>query len=191
MDHELTKLPYGMEDLEPHISAKTLEFHHGKHHQAYVNNLNTLKTGTPFENASLETIIKDAEGAIFNNAAQVWNHSFYFSGLCPGGRDMPDGRLSRNCSMSTRPRNDTDIAVPWKTPRTSLIPRQWRVQGCARITEEKESSMKKNISNISTISLKSLSSMSLFPKTSSLVWKGNFIFQFPHRLRSWSYCDDL
>ena len=81
MKIELPALPYDMNVLAPNISAKTLEFHHGKHHQAYVTNLNNLIPGTKFENASLETMIKEAEGPVFNNAAQVWNHTFYFSGL--------------------------------------------------------------------------------------------------------------
>jgi len=81
MKFELPKLPYEMNALEPNISAKTLEFHYGKHHQAYITKLNNLIPGTKFENASLETMIMEAEGSIFNNAAQVWNHTFYFSGL--------------------------------------------------------------------------------------------------------------
>ena len=81
MKFELPKLPYEMNALEPNISAKTLEFHYGKHHQAYITKLNNLIPGTKFENASLETMIMEAEGPIFNNAAQVWNHTFYFSGL--------------------------------------------------------------------------------------------------------------
>ena len=79
MDFELPKLPYALNALEPVISQKTLEFHYGKHHQAYVNNLNNLVPGTKFENASLETIIKDADGGIFNNGAQVWNHTFFLT----------------------------------------------------------------------------------------------------------------
>jgi len=78
MPFELPKLNYAYEALEPVISKKTLEFHHDKHHAAYVNNLNNLVKGTKFENATLETIIKEAEGGIFNNGAQVWNHTFYF-----------------------------------------------------------------------------------------------------------------
>lgn len=81
MKIELPKLPYEMNALEPYISANTLEFHYGKHHQAYVTNLNNLIVGTKFENASLETIVMEADGPIFNNAAQVWNHTFYFSAL--------------------------------------------------------------------------------------------------------------
>ena len=93
MIHELPKLPFGPGDLEPHIGERTLEFHHGKHHQAYVDNLNKLIVGTPFENASLEAIVKEAEGPIFNNGAQVWNHSFYFSGFSPKGGGQPGGAL--------------------------------------------------------------------------------------------------
>ena len=83
MKFELPKLPYNLNELEPTISNKTLEFHYGKHHQAYVNNLNKLIVGTKFENADLETIIREADGGIFNNGAQVWNHTFYFEAFSP------------------------------------------------------------------------------------------------------------
>jgi len=79
MAFELPKLPYEKNALEPYISAKTLEFHYGKHHQAYVTKVNGMIEGSEFENASLEDIIKKADGGIFNNGAQVWNHTFYFS----------------------------------------------------------------------------------------------------------------
>jgi Fe-Mn family superoxide dismutase len=75
----LPALPYAMDALEPYISKTTLEFHYGKHHQNYVNTLNTLIEGTEFENLSLEQIIERAKGGIFNNAAQVWNHTFYWN----------------------------------------------------------------------------------------------------------------
>ena len=78
MAFELPKLPYAYDALQPVISKQTLEFHHDKHHAAYVNNLNKLIAGTEFENADLLTIITKADGGIFNNAAQVWNHTFYF-----------------------------------------------------------------------------------------------------------------
>lgn len=94
MSVELPKLPYDLDALEPHISKKTLEFHYGRHHQAYVNNLNNLIAGTKFENATLETIVKEAEGGIFNNAAQVWNHTFYFTGFSPAGANEPSGDLA-------------------------------------------------------------------------------------------------
>ena len=89
MAFELPQLPYAQNALEPYISEKTFEFHYGKHHQAYVNNVNNLIQGTEFENASLEDIIKNAEGGIFNNGAQVWNHTFYFMQFSPDGCDEP------------------------------------------------------------------------------------------------------
>jgi superoxide dismutase, Fe-Mn family len=91
MSFELPKLSYALNALEPHISQKTLEFHYGKHHQAYVNNLNNLVPGTKYEKASLETIIMEADGGIFNNGAQVWNHTFYFESLSPNGGGEPHG----------------------------------------------------------------------------------------------------
>lgn len=93
MTHELPKLPYANNALEPAISAKTIEFHHGKHHQTYVNNLNNLIIGTEFENADLETIIRKADGGIFNNAAQVWNHTFYFFSFSANPQKEPTGKL--------------------------------------------------------------------------------------------------
>ncbi len=95
MNHILPGLTFGPKDLEPHISERTIEFHYGKHHQAYVNNLNKLIEGTKFEQASLEDIIRDAEGGILNNGAQVWNHSFYFSCLSPKGGGNPKGALGK------------------------------------------------------------------------------------------------
>jgi Fe-Mn family superoxide dismutase len=93
MAFTLPDLPYAKDALEPHISAETIDFHYGKHHQAYVNNLNNLVPGTEFENASLEEIIKKAEGGIFNNGAQVWNHTFYWNCLSPNGGGAPEGKL--------------------------------------------------------------------------------------------------
>ena len=91
---ELPKLPYEMNALEPHISQKTLEFHYGKHHNGYVNNLNKLIAGTPFENKSLEEIVKTAQGGMFNNAAQVWNHTFYWNCMTPNPKKtVPTGKL--------------------------------------------------------------------------------------------------
>ncbi len=89
----LEALPFAMNALEPHISEKTLEFHYGKHHQTYVNTLNTLIEGTPFENKSLEEIIKTSDGAIFNNAAQVFNHTFYWNCLTNNHEPTPEGKL--------------------------------------------------------------------------------------------------
>ncbi len=94
MAFELPKLPYKPDALSPFISAETIEFHYGKHHQAYVNNLNGLVPGTEFENSDLESIIKKAEGPVFNNAAQIWNHTFYFESFSKDGRKVPAGLLA-------------------------------------------------------------------------------------------------
>ena len=94
MQHQLPPLPYPMDALQPHISKETLEYHYGKHHQAYVTNLNNLIKGTEFEHLSLEEIIKKAPACgIFNNAAQVWNHTFYWNSLSPQGGGQPEGPL--------------------------------------------------------------------------------------------------
>ena len=89
----LSPLPYARDALAPHISAETLDFHYGKHHQAYVNNLNGLIAGTEFATASLEEIVCRSNGPLFNNAAQVWNHTFYWESLAPSG-GSPTGRLA-------------------------------------------------------------------------------------------------
>ena len=93
MTFELPKLPYDMDALEPQISKETLEYHYGKHHQAYVNNLNKLVADTADENKSLEEIMTSATGGLFNNAAQVWNHTFYWNCLKPNGGGEPTGKL--------------------------------------------------------------------------------------------------
>ncbi len=93
MAFSLPKLPYANNALEPVISEKTINFHYGKHHQAYVNNVNNLIKGTEFENASLEEIIKKADGGIFNNGAQVWNHTFYFMQFSADGCKAPKDEL--------------------------------------------------------------------------------------------------
>lgn len=89
----LEALPFANNALEPHISETTINFHYGKHHQTYVNTLNTLVENTEFENKSLEEIIKTSQGGIFNNAAQVWNHTFYWNCLTPKSTSMPKGKL--------------------------------------------------------------------------------------------------
>ena len=95
MAHELPELPYAKDALEPHISAETLDYHHDKHHAAYVNNLNNLVPGTEFEKMALEDIVKNAPaGGVFNNAAQVWNHTFYFNGMGPGCGGEPTGAVA-------------------------------------------------------------------------------------------------
>jgi Fe-Mn family superoxide dismutase len=94
MAFELPSLPYAKNALAPHISEETLEFHYGKHHKTYVDNLNNLVPGTEFEGKSLEDIIKESSGGIFNNAAQVWNHTFYWHCLSPNGGGEPTGELA-------------------------------------------------------------------------------------------------
>ncbi len=95
MSYELPPLPYAKDALQPHISAETLEFHHGKHHATYVTNLNNLVPGTAFEGKSLEEIITSAPaGGIFNNAAQVWNHTFYWNCLAPNAGGEPSGAVA-------------------------------------------------------------------------------------------------
>ena len=99
MAHTLPALPYGLDALEPNISRSTLEFHHGKHHAAYVTNLNNLVAGTDLEDKSLEDTITAVAGdagkaGVFNNAAQVWNHSFYWQCMKPGGGGQPTGALA-------------------------------------------------------------------------------------------------
>jgi Fe-Mn family superoxide dismutase len=94
MTHSLPPLPYSQDALEPHMSAETFEYHYGKHHQAYVTNLNSLIKGTEFENAELVEIIKKSSGGIFNNAAQVWNHTFFWQCMKPNGGGEPKGALS-------------------------------------------------------------------------------------------------
>ena len=90
---ELPALPYAKNALEPHISPETLDYHYGKHHQAYVTNLNNMIAGTEHESASLEDIIRNSSGGLFNNAAQIWNHSFYWNCLGPQGGGEPGGAL--------------------------------------------------------------------------------------------------
>ena len=95
MQHTLPALPYAQDALAPHISVETLEFHHGKHHQAYVTNLNNLIKGTEFENLDLEAIVKKAPaGGIYNNSAQVWNHTFFWHSMKPNGGGEPSGALA-------------------------------------------------------------------------------------------------
>ena len=94
MEYQLPELPYAKGALTPHISAETIEYHYGKHHKAYVDKLNKLIPGTEFEDMQLEDIIKKASGGIFNNAAQIWNHTFYWNCLSPKGGDEPSGEIA-------------------------------------------------------------------------------------------------
>ncbi len=90
----LPDLPYAKEELQPYLSAETLEFHHGKHHNAYVTNLNGLIEGTDFAGKTLEEIVMQSEAGVFNNAAQTWNHTFYWDSMKPGGGGEPAGELA-------------------------------------------------------------------------------------------------
>jgi Fe-Mn family superoxide dismutase len=92
--HTLPPLPFAQDALAPHISKETFEYHYGKHHQAYVTNLNNLIPGTEFENLPLEEIIKKSSGGIYNNSAQVWNHTFFWNSLKPNGGGEPTGALA-------------------------------------------------------------------------------------------------
>ena len=91
---ELPALPWAREALAPHISAETIDYHYGKHHQAYVTNLNNMIKGTEFENMDLVAIVKKSQGGMFNNAAQIWNHTFYWNSLSPKGGGEPSGKLA-------------------------------------------------------------------------------------------------
>lgn len=100
MNHHLPKLPYEKDALKPYISEETLDYHYGKHHQGYVDKLNGMLPGSKFEDADLITIIKNADGGIFNNAAQVWNHTFYFESFSADGRREPAGELAEAINAS-------------------------------------------------------------------------------------------
>lgn len=100
MAHTLPSLPYAMDALEPHISRETLEYHYGKHHRTYVEKLNGLIEGTEFASASLEDIVRRSSGGVFNNAAQVWNHTFYWHCLSPQGGGAPKGALAKAIDAS-------------------------------------------------------------------------------------------
>ena len=119
MTIELPPLPYPMNALEPSISRETLEYHYGKHHQAYVTNVNNLLPGSGLENLSLEEIIKKSTGGIFNNAAQVWNHSFYWECLSPKGGGEPKGALA-NAIVKTFGSFDQFIEQFTKTAMTTF-----------------------------------------------------------------------
>lgn len=94
MEHTLPALPYAPDALAPHMSKETFEYHHGKHHQAYVTNLNNLIKGTEFESMSLVDIVRKSSGGMFNNAAQVWNHTFFWEGMKANGGGAPTGKLA-------------------------------------------------------------------------------------------------
>ena len=133
MAFELPPLPYPRDALAPHISAETLDFHHGKHHQAYVTNLNNLTKGTEFEAMSLEDIVRKSQGGMFNNAAQIWNHTFYWNCALAQGRRRahrqarrrdPQGlrlasRSSRRSSARPRSAPSAPAGPGWSSARTA------------------------------------------------------------------------
>jgi Fe-Mn family superoxide dismutase len=116
MKHELPELPYPSNALEPHISAETLAFHHGKHHRTYVDKLNELIPGTPYEKMALEEIIRSASGGIFNNAAQIWNHSFYWNCLSPDGGGAPAGKIAERMIVNT-----SNAGTPLTDDKTPIL----------------------------------------------------------------------
>jgi len=101
MEHTLPALPFAIDAMAPHYSKETLEFHHGKHHNAYVVNLNNLQKGTEFESLDLESIIKKSSGGIYNNSAQIWNHTFFWNCMTPNGGGEPTGALAAAIMPST------------------------------------------------------------------------------------------
>ena len=123
MKHELVRLPYITSALEPVIGKQTIELHHGKHLQGYVNNLNNLIAGTPYENADLETIVRTSDGAIFNNAGQVLNHNLYFTQFAPAGGGKPSGRLAE--AIRTAWGSFEDFQVAFETAGTTLFGSGW------------------------------------------------------------------
>lgn len=136
MEHTLPPLPYAIDALAPHYSQETLEFHHGKHHNAYVVNLNNLQKGTEFENMGLEEIIKKSSGGIYNNAAQIWNHTFFWSCMAPQGGGEQDGSDAKeaatgihgdtaNSSIRNRSPSCDTRAGTWVMPKRRVSSPCW------------------------------------------------------------------
>lgn len=119
----LPELPYSMDALAPHISKETLEYHYGKHHRAYVNNLNNLIAGTEFEKMSLEDIMKKSTSGIFNNAAQIWNHTFYWHSLSPAGGGKPVGELAKKIEETFQ--SFEDFKMAFTKSATTLFGSGW------------------------------------------------------------------
>ncbi len=118
MEHTLPPLPYAIDALAPHYSQETLEYHHGKHHNAYVVNLNNLQKGTEFESMTLEDIVRKSSGGIYNNAAQVWNHTFFWNCMKPNGGGEPSGALAAAMAAkwgSYAPSRRPSSNPPWAT----------------------------------------------------------------------------
>ena len=123
MAFELPALPYAKDALEPHISAETLEFHYGKHHATYVQKLNGLIEGTDLAEKSLEEIIKTSEGPLFNNAAQVWNHTFYWNCLAPNAGGEPTGALAEAITKSFG--SFAEFQVAWNEKAVNNFGSSW------------------------------------------------------------------
>ncbi len=123
MAFELPALPYAKDALEPHISAETLEFHYGKHHATYVQKLNGLVEGTDLANKSLEEIIKTSEGPLFNNAAQVWNHTFYWNCLAPNAGGEPTGAVAEAINKSFG--SFAEFQVAWNEKAVNNFGSSW------------------------------------------------------------------
>ena len=147
MAFELPPLPYAKNALEPHMSAQTLDFHHGKHHQAYVTNLNKLVEGKPEAAKSLEDIILSSEGPVFNNAAQIWNHTFYWSSMKPNGAGQPAGDLGDaiKLGIGDHSRYYTTIgfgmwlgAIMWFNVWFIIWPNQQKVMGLVQASDDEK-----------------------------------------------------
>jgi Fe-Mn family superoxide dismutase len=123
MQHRLPSLPYARNALEPHMSAETLDLHHGKHHKTYVDNVNKLVAGTEFETSDLETIVRNAGGELFNNAAQAWNHTFFFQGLSAVGVDTPGAPLA--AAIAARWGDVAGFEAAFTKQATSLFGSGW------------------------------------------------------------------
>jgi Fe-Mn family superoxide dismutase len=119
----LPPLPYGKSDLAPIISAETLEYHYGKHHQTYVDNLNKLTAGGEFESKTLEEIVRKSSGGIFNNSAQVWNHTFFWNCLKPKGGGSPSGKLGELVNKSFG--SFDNFRTQFSTQATTLFGSGW------------------------------------------------------------------
>lgn len=123
MTFELPALPFAINALEPHISAETLEFHHGKHHATYVQKLNGLVEGTDLANKTLEEIVKSSEGPVFNNAAQVWNHTFYWNCLAPNAGGEPNGAIADAINASFG--SFTEFQAAWNDKAVNNFGASW------------------------------------------------------------------
>ena len=135
MEHKLPTLPFGKDALAPNISIETIEYHYGKHHKSYIDHLNKLILGTEFESSSLEDIVKKASGGTFNNAAQAWNHSFYWNCLSPKGGGIPTGDIGKAIiqtfgSFEQFHAKFTEAALMLFGSGWALLVREFRWQSC-------------------------------------------------------------